>query len=101
MDVAAFFTKWMKDVAADQMANGSVPFVVPDVLTSPSRPAAAGGERGTGGAAGWADAATIIPGNMYLAYGDTRLLEAQYACMQAWATYEQEPAVAAAVRTGA
>src|SRR6202042_2202464 len=57
MDVAAFFTKWMKDVAADQMASGSVPFVVPDVLSSPSRPVPAGGERGTGGAAGWADAA--------------------------------------------
>jgi alpha-L-rhamnosidase len=92
MDVAAFFTKWMKDVAADQMANGSVPFVVPDVLTSPSRPAPTGGERGTGGAAGWADAATIIPWNMYLAYGDTRILEAQYASMQRWVDYEQSRA---------
>jgi alpha-L-rhamnosidase len=89
MDVAAFFSKWMKDVAADQMANGSVPFVVPDVLTSPSRPVPAGGERGTGGAAGWADAATIIPWNMYLAYGDTRILAVQYASMQRWVDYEQ------------
>jgi alpha-L-rhamnosidase len=92
MDVAAFFTKWMKDVAADQMANGSVPYVVPDVLTSPSRPAPAGGERGTGGAAGWADAATIIPWNMYLAYGDTRILEVQYSSMQRWVDYEQSRA---------
>ena len=92
MDVAAFFTKWMKDVAADQMANGSVPYVVPDVLTNPSRPAPAGGERGTGGAAGWADVATIIPWNMYLAYGDTRILETQYASMQRWVEYEQSRA---------
>ena len=100
MDVAAFFTKWMKDVAADQMANGSVPYVVPDVLTSPSRPAPAGGERGTGGAAGWADAATIIPWNMYLAYGDTRILEAQYASMQRWVDYEQSRAGADDIWTG-
>lgn len=65
---------------------------VPDVLTSASRPAPAGGERGTGGAAGWADAATIIPWNMYLAYGDTRILEAQYASMQRWVDYEQSRA---------
>src|SRR5262249_4259399 len=32
MDVAAFFTKWLKDVAADQFPTGSVPFVVPNVL---------------------------------------------------------------------
>ena len=33
MDVAGFFTKWLGDVAADQNAKGSVPYVVPDVLT--------------------------------------------------------------------
>ena len=33
MDVAAFFTKWLQDVAADQFENGSVPHVIPDVLT--------------------------------------------------------------------
>ncbi|NJK85138.1 MAG: hypothetical protein HC906_03395 [Bacteroidales bacterium] len=29
---AAFYTKWLKDVEIDQNENGSVPFVVPDVL---------------------------------------------------------------------
>ena len=33
MDVAGFFTKWLGDVAADQNEKGSVPFVVPDVLS--------------------------------------------------------------------
>ena len=32
MDVAGFFTKWLKDVAADQYAERRVPHVVPDVL---------------------------------------------------------------------
>ena len=34
MDVAGFFTKWLKDVAADQFENGSVPHVVPNVLST-------------------------------------------------------------------
>ncbi len=72
MDVHNFFSKWLKDVAADQI-NGSVPFVVPNVLGP-----------GAAGSAGWADAATIVPWNMYLAYGDKRILEQQYESMKAW-----------------
>ena len=58
MDVAGFFAKWLKDVAADQFANGSVPHVVPNVLADFEG-------KQPGGAAGWADAAVIIPWNMY------------------------------------
>jgi alpha-L-rhamnosidase len=79
MDVAGFFTKWVKDVEADQLPNGSVPHVIPDVLSNQKRPQA--------GAAGWADAAVIIPWTMYLAYGDTRILEEQYASMARWVDY--------------
>jgi alpha-L-rhamnosidase len=74
-DVHNFFTKWLKDVEADQI-DGSVPFVVPNVL----------GARAAG-SAGWADAATIIPWNIYLAYGDKRILESQYNSMKAWVGY--------------
>jgi alpha-L-rhamnosidase len=85
MDVAAFFTKWLKDVAADQFASGSVPYVVPNVL-----PDFEG--HNPGGAAGWADAAVIIPWNMYLAYGDKRVLETQYDSMVKWVGYEKSRA---------
>lgn len=71
-DVHNFFSKWLKDVAFDQV-DGKVPFVVPNVLGP-----------GAGGSAGWADAATIIPWNMYLAYGDKRILQDQYTSMKAW-----------------
>ncbi|GIL23194.1 MAG: alfa-L-rhamnosidase [Bacteroidota bacterium] len=74
-DVHNFFTKWLKDVEADQI-DGSVPFVVPNVLGN-----------GAAGSAGWADAATIIPWNMYLAYGDKRILENQFNSMKAWVGY--------------
>jgi alpha-L-rhamnosidase len=32
MNVATFFTKWLYDLSADQLPNGSVPHVVPDVI---------------------------------------------------------------------
>jgi alpha-L-rhamnosidase len=68
-----FFAKWLRDVALDQNDDGRVPFVVPNVLG-----------KNAGGSAGWADAATIIPWDMYLAYGDARLLAQQYPSMKAW-----------------
>ena len=71
-----FFAKWLKDIAADQQPNGSVPFVVPNVLGP-----------GAGAATGWADAATIIPWNMYQTYGDKKILEDQYNSMKAWLGY--------------
>ncbi len=52
-DVAAFFTKWLGDLAADQRPDGRVPHVVPDIMY-------AEGERGAGATA-WADAAVIVP----------------------------------------
>ena len=84
MDVAGFYTKWLKDFAADQLESGSIPFVIPDVLSSKDRPA--------GGAAGWADAAVIIPWTMYLTYGDKRVLEDQYASMSKWIDYMRKRA---------
>lgn len=74
--VNTFFSKWMKDVAADQEASGLVPHVIPNVLG-----------KGSGASTGWADAATIIPWNMYLAYGDKKILETQYPSMKAWVKF--------------
>jgi alpha-L-rhamnosidase len=84
MDVAGFFTKWLRDLAADQKANGSIPFVIPDVLTR--------GSPTGGGATGWADAGVVIPWTLYVAYGDTRILERQYESMAAWVGYMRERA---------
>lgn len=75
-DVHGFYTKWLKDIALDQRPDGSVPFVVPNVL----------GENASG-SAGWADAATIVPWDVYLAYGDRQVLENQYPSMKAWVDY--------------
>jgi alpha-L-rhamnosidase len=80
MDVAAFFTKWLKDVAADQGADGAVPFVIPDVL------------RNNATSAGWGDVATIAPWTMYQVYGDKRILETQYPSMKAYVEYIRKKA---------
>ena len=74
-NVAPFYTKWVRDIAADQLPNGSVPDVVPDGLN------------GAGGKTAWADACIIVPWTTYLVYGDRRILEAQYPSMKAWAEY--------------
>ncbi len=79
MQVNNFFAKWLKDVAFDQRPDGSVPFVVPNVLGD-----------GAAGSTGWADVATIIPWNMYLAYGDKKILEQQYPSMKAWVGYMEK-----------
>lgn len=76
MDVAGFFVKWLKDLKADQFADGSVPHVIPYYWE---------GEQG--GSAGWADAATIIPWDFYQAYGDPSILEDQYGSMAKWVQF--------------
>jgi alpha-L-rhamnosidase len=72
MNVDNFFTKWLKDLSADQK-DGRVPHVIPTVLGKDEV-----------NSAGWSDVATIIPWNMYLAYGDRRLLDQQYPSMKAY-----------------
>ncbi len=74
-DVAAFYTKWMKDFPADQAESGRIPHVIPDVL------------KGEGGATAWADASIIVPWTVYLVYGDKRILSEQYKSMKAWVEY--------------
>jgi len=76
MQVVPFFSKWLKDLAADQLPSGSVPHVVPNVL-----------QKDAHGSAAWADAAVICPWVLYTHYGDRRLLERQYPSMRAWVEY--------------
>jgi alpha-L-rhamnosidase len=85
MNVAPFFTKWLRDLSADQLPNGGVPLVVPDVM-SKTDPGVLNIFRGSGAAA-WSDAAVICPWTIYLCYGDARLLEEQYESMAGWVNY--------------
>jgi alpha-L-rhamnosidase len=73
-DVASFFTKWLFDVDDGQTADGAFSEIAPNPDWNKSTPA-------------WGDAGVIVPWTLYLAYGDTRLLETHYPSMKAWVDY--------------
>nr|MCR5625796.1 family 78 glycoside hydrolase catalytic domain [Lachnospiraceae bacterium] len=76
MDTYAFYTKYGKDLYEEQKKmGGSVPDVVP-VANYPG-----------GASTAWADAATIIPWNVYLHYGDRGILVRQYESMKGWVDF--------------
>jgi alpha-L-rhamnosidase len=79
MNAATFYTKWLKDLAADQGDDGIISNVIPDVL-------------GGGGATGWADAGVVIPWVLYLNYGDVSVLKNQYESMKKWIAFMEEHA---------
>ena len=75
-DSAAFYRKFLYDLRTEQKQfNGMVPDVVPSV-----------GHPGQGSSV-WGDAATIIPWNLYLFYGDRSILAESYDSMKAWVDY--------------
>ncbi|WP_328323532.1 glycoside hydrolase family 78 protein [Kribbella sp. NBC_00382] len=72
-DSAGFLTSWLADLAAEQHKDGSVPFVIPDVLRD-----------ATPSTAAWGDAATVVPWVLYQRTGDRDLLVRQLPSMRAW-----------------
>ena len=76
MDTAAFYTKFGKDIYSEQLSHGgSVPDTVPQCHNVGD------------GSAAWGDAATIIPWNVYLHFGDISILQRQYQSMKDWVEY--------------
>ena len=74
-DMAAFYTKWLRDIRESQKADGSVSDVVPSYWQRyPADPA-------------WGTACVIIPWNLYLYYDDKRILEDNYRLMKGWVDY--------------
>ncbi len=74
-NTALFFGKWLRDLASEQTVEHGVPHVVPNILGD------------SDGAAAWSDAATIIPWEVYRAYGDKRILQRQYQSMKGWVDF--------------
>lgn len=76
MYVPAFYRKYLWDMGAEQsILNGSVPNVVPRLKK---------GMVAEHGSSPWADAAVLIPWNIYLHYGSKTLLAETYSGMKAW-----------------
>lgn len=94
MQTPSFFRKYLKDMRLEQSEKeGAVPYVVPDILTLARQMS---GEPefdmredswGEAGASVWGDAATIIPWNLYLHYGNVSWLNEQYDNMKQWVDF--------------
>jgi alpha-L-rhamnosidase len=67
-DGHAFFKSWLTSMRDDQLADGRIPHVIPDVLHDGNSP-------------GWMDAATIIPWEVYLRTEDPQVLADNLAMM--------------------
>lgn len=75
-DVERFFAKWLGDMMAEQDADGGVWGIVPALFPD-----------GQAKGAGWGDAATICPWEIYRAYGNKDLLRRHYDMMKKWVEY--------------
>jgi alpha-L-rhamnosidase len=78
MDMAAFFTKFARDIRDDQAKDGRFP----DFAPHPGDPNTA-----FSGAPAWADAGVIVPWRAYQNYGDTRILADQFEAARRWVDY--------------
>jgi alpha-L-rhamnosidase len=86
-DTRAFMAKFSADMRDAQRADGSLPGTTPDLGL------AAGG-------AAWEDAIVTVPYAVYWAYGDTSLIQQNYAAMQAFYAHTQTSAGADLIDTG-
>lgn len=110
MNVYPFFEKWMLDLIPEQFESGKIGCLFPNTFTinnpveyrrieeklgdnrnpfSHSMPNIADDGEGClmDGSAGWGDAATLNPYNLYLCYGDTQILHNQYNSAKKWVDY--------------
>ena len=76
-DCHGMLTSWLRDVAAEQLDDGTVPWYVPAIPGghewTPARPGA-----------GWGDVVTLTPWALYQASGDAGLLSAQFDSARRW-----------------
>ena len=89
MDVDAFLEKWLANMRLEQLEDGRIPDVIPDIpsnrLISPNKEHCS---------SGWGDACVIIPYRLYQAYGDIRILRDNYQMMLKWMKYIENKAAA-------
>ena len=85
-DTWTFYSKWLKDLAVDQLPDGGVANVVPNIEETHTE-ANWLMKNCPYGASGWGDAATVIPWVLYQMYGDDTILRSQYPSMKRWVDF--------------
>jgi len=76
-DTTGLLSSWLRDLAIEQLEDGTVPWYVPVIpgreMWTPIRPGAA-----------WGDAAVLTPWDVWIASGDKAVLERQWNSARAW-----------------
>ncbi|UKA64359.1 family 78 glycoside hydrolase catalytic domain [Arthrobacter sp. FW306-04-A] len=76
-DCSGMLSSWLKDVAAEQLPDGTVPWYVPVIpggnFWTPVRPGAI-----------WGDVAVLTPWTLYQRFNDPEILAQQYQSAKAW-----------------
>ena len=78
MDMAAFFTKWMRDVRDAQAEDGRFADFSPHPF---------GKEKIFTGVPGWGDAGIVVPWRMWQSYGDKRMLAESLESGKRWVEF--------------
>lgn len=80
-DCAGLLSSWLRDVAAEQQPDGTIPWYVPEIpgghQWTPARPGA-----------GWGDAAVLVPSAVHQHTADVELWERQFPSAKAWVDLE-------------
>ena len=71
-DMAALYTKWLGNWRDAQIASGDLPYTAPAYK-----------DQGGGGPM-WSGFVVALPWQLYLQYGDERILEVMYPTIQKW-----------------
>ncbi len=74
-NVEKFFEKWLTDLKLDQTESGAIPHVIPQAWDDNDSSAA------------WGEASTVCPYQMYLTYGNKKILKSQYNSMCKYVKY--------------
>ncbi len=81
-DCQDFLSKWLRDLMADQRADGQISHVSPDPTRyhEDQHP-------NFFGSTGWGDAICVVPWTLWTHYGDRKILEETLGAMERWCDY--------------
>lgn len=70
-----FYEKWLGDLRSEQLENGGIPDTAPNFW------------RIMRSSTAWGDAITVIPWQVYVSYGNKKVLEDNFEAMKKWVDY--------------
>nr|WP_245676526.1 alpha-L-rhamnosidase [Devosia elaeis] len=82
-DSHAFLAKFVREMMADQEADGAIAHISPNPLRL--KPPADGSH--FSGSTGWGDAISVIPWTLFVHYGDKAILDEAFGAMVRWNDY--------------